>query len=189
MGETAIIHNIIRTLRNGVTNTDITVDPGGGANITEEQFQPTGTDSQPLPGDYVIGVSVKSTGRKTAIAFLDPANAPQSGPGEHRTYSRDSSGTPVTEIWLKNDGSIMINNDNGFINITAAGIIELNGNADFGVRFNALEAGFNTLKTELNAFITVYNSHVHGASPGTSAPATPAAATISAAKIDEVKVP
>ena len=81
-----------------------------------------------------------------------------------------------------------------FINILNSGIIEINGNTDFAVRFNALETGFNLLRTELNTALTILNAHVHTlAGAGTTDPmATPtvlATAEISAAKVNEVKLP
>jgi hypothetical protein len=196
MNEIAVIRKVEREERNGVTNTDINVDPGGGANVTIEQMHPSGTDSRPLPGDYVAGISIKSTGRKIAIGFIDPSNTPKTNPGEHRIYSRDTSGTPVTEIWLKNDGSININNDNGFINITPAGIVELNGNADFIIAFTDMKAAFDELKTDFNNLVTVVTSHVHsgvttgsGTSGASTTPGVASTADMSGAKVDTVKVP
>jgi hypothetical protein len=65
-----------------------------------------------------------------------------------------------------------------FIKYLKTGIIHINGDTDFAVRFNELETAFNELKT-------AYNSHNHGGSA-----ATPQSnADISTAKVDNVKLP
>lgn len=194
MGTILKLLSLVRSTRNGITVSDITADPGGGANVTAELFQPAGEDSQSLQGDYLIGVSISTAGGKAIVGFIDPANAPKSEPGDVRRYSRNGAGAQVAEIWLKNDGSVTINNANGWFDLTAAGVIELNGDVDNAVRFSALESGFNTLRTELNALITAYNSAVYtiggvGTTGTTSTPGVPAAAEISGAKVDEVTLP
>ena len=87
------------------------------------------------------------------------------------------------------------------ITLTPAGIIELNGNADFVTAFTDMQTAFNTLKTDLNNLITAYNSHIHittatvgaSATPGIISPTvaigTPSTADMSGAKVDTVKVP
>lgn len=65
-----------------------------------------------------------------------------------------------------------------YIKALVSGILELNGNTDFAVRYTALETAFNELKS-------AYNSHNHGGS-GTN---TPSSADITATKVDTVKLP
>lgn len=86
-------------------------------------------------------------------------------------------------IQTLNDGeTIVYGSDSGavvsFIKALVTGILELNGNADFAVRYNALETAFNELQS-------AYNSHNHGGS-GTSAPSS---ADITTTKVDTVKLP
>lgn len=132
---------------------------------TVEYYSGAGDDTIPPEGSLV---TVLSVGRAWKIAIASNDNiAPSMAEGERKIYS--SSG-----------GAIQ-----AFINWLSTGILELNGNSDFAVRFGALETGFNTLRSDHNTFLT----HVHGAS-GTPPvpPATPSTASISAAKVDEVKI-
>ena len=61
------------------------------------------------------------------------------------------------------------------------GIIELNGNADFTVRFNALNTALQTFITDLNTKLVTAFTGVGGTWPGTSL-------DISGAKVEEVKI-
>jgi hypothetical protein len=65
----------------------------------------------------------------------------------------------------------------------------LNGNTNFAVKYTELKTAFDTLRTELNSLITVFNAHVHpgvtsgsaSTSPSTT-PGTPAKADMSASQ-------
>lgn len=104
------------------------IDPGGGYNVTSEHFGAPGDDGQPLPGDYVVAVRVPRTGGSVAVGYLDPTNAGQAGPGERRLYSRAADGALMAWIWLKADGSVVIENDGGgSIVMAPGGDIVLNG--------------------------------------------------------------
>ncbi len=72
-----------------------------------------------------------------------------------------------------------------FINIKNDGIIEINGNSDFAVRFNALQTAFDQLKSDFNA-------HTHASVTSLGTPTVPipqSTADITPAKVDEVKLP
>lgn len=111
MGLITKVLSVVDVVRNGLTLSDIKGDPGAGANQTSEHYGPAGDDSKPLPGDYYISEKIPGSGRGVAVGYLDPTNAPESGPGEKRLYSRDSGGAVVAEVWLKNDGTITAEND------------------------------------------------------------------------------
>lgn len=114
--------------RGGAYVSDVKLDPGGGANLTGEHFGPAGDDSHPLAGDYVQAVRVTQSGRVSVLGYLDPENAPKAEAGEKRIYSRDTDGIPAAELWLKNDGSILLTNPaGGVIQLQADGVIVLNG--------------------------------------------------------------
>tara|TARA_R110000787_G_scaffold52876_3_gene124316 strand:+ start:3197 stop:3673 length:477 start_codon:yes stop_codon:yes gene_type:complete len=107
-----------RTVR-GVVVGEALVDPGGGANLTAQQFAPAGDDSRPLPGDYAVVTEVQRTGVAVAVGYVDPENAPSSAPGEKRFYSRDpDDGSIVGSMWFKN---------NGDLEITTSGTVTING--------------------------------------------------------------
>lgn len=133
-----------------------------------------GNESFPEIGSQVIVISINRS-FKVAIAS-DDLIVPSMNTGEKKLYSTAG-------------GVIM-----AFINILNSGIIEINGNTDFAVRFNPLNIEFEKLRTEVNAALTILNAHVHTlAGVGTTDPmATPtvlATAEISAAKVNEVKLP
>ena len=100
-------------VRNEANVSDVKIDQGGGDNITVEHFAPPGDDSFPLPDDYVLAVDVPRSGSKVAAGYVDPINTPKANEGDKRIYGRKADGTPVNEVWLKNDGSILVSNDNG----------------------------------------------------------------------------
>lgn len=94
--------------------------------------------------------------------------------------------------------NIQIRSDDGsaFITIDTSGNILLNGDADFVTAFTDMKTAFDQLKTDLNTFITLYNTHTHtgvttgsGSSGTTPSIGTPSLADMSSAKVDNVKVP
>jgi len=136
-------------------------------------FSSSGDDSPPLPEDRVFIIEKEGTGRYCIIGVLVQSQGAE--PGEKKLFSRDENGELKSLIYLKKDG-----------------IIELNGNADFAVRFSELESGFNQLKSDHNNFLL----HVHSGvttGPGVSGPATPPAtqstASVAGSKIEDIKVP
>lgn len=114
MGRIARVLSFERVTRNGAKVTDVKVDPGGGAIITAEHFATPGDDSHPLPGDYVFIEDAPGSGRASVIGYLDPLNTPKAQPGDKRIYARDAdTGAVVVEVWLQNDGTGTLSNDNG----------------------------------------------------------------------------
>lgn len=113
-------------------------------------------------------VLIAGIGEAFKVAFAaDDGIVPSVGVGEQKLYSSDV-------------GTIM-----GFINLLVDGTIEINGNADFAVRYNALETAFNQLQTD-------FDTHIHPVTtaPGsTGVPTAPSTADITGAKVDEVKLP
>lgn len=120
-------------IRNSVKVGDAKLDPGGGPNVTAEHFAPPGDDSHPLPGDYVYAGTTPQQGRRSALGYIDPVNDAQAAPGEKRIYARDAgTGAVVCEIWLKNDGTALIANDNGSVTLSPDGsILGQNGAGQF----------------------------------------------------------
>ncbi len=128
MGLIAKLLSFTRTERNDAKLSDVKVDPGGGANITGEHFASPGDDSHPLTTDYVILVKNRRSGGYSIVGYGDPINDPKSGRGEKRTYGRDpSTGLEVNEVWQKADGSVIISNALGAIELKADGSVNING--------------------------------------------------------------
>lgn len=139
-----IVLEFTRTERNGVAVSDVKANPGGGAVLTAEHFQPSGVDSRPLPGDFAVMGEVKGSGRYSVTGYLDPLSPQASAPGEWRGYSRNSAGEQMAQVWIKNDGTVVTENDNGshvlnpdgsqrmqspggYIALGADGVVDING--------------------------------------------------------------
>lgn len=127
MGLIARVLSFVRTTANGAKASDVKVDAGGGDNMTAQHAQAAGEDSHPLPEDFAVLVHVRATGRTVAVGYVDPANSQKAEAGEVRRYARDANGEEVVEFWLKADGSAVVSNGNGTIELRADGVIDLNG--------------------------------------------------------------
>lgn len=128
MSTIARLLSFVRAIRQGVNVPEVTVDTGGGVNHTADHFAPVGDDSHPLPTDYVLVTEIPQSGSKIAIAYLDSVNAGETLEGEKRIYARDpNTGTPVNQVWLKNNGDVLLSNDNGSILLQADGTVNING--------------------------------------------------------------
>ena len=139
------------------------------------QVLPPGMDSVPIEGDQgVMIIIAQSQGKGIQIGVYPD---PQAESGEVRFYSRDDNGAQQAFLWIKKDGNI-----------------EINGDTDFAVAFNDLKSGFDTLKSDVNTFITtIFNLHTHVETGGTTATPLPigsaSAASIDASKVPTVKLP
>lgn len=134
---------------------------------TVEYVSLPGQDENPIDGSRVYIIEVGDQ-YKIAIA-VDDGITPAMATGEKRLYSVSDAGIIQA-----------------FINILKTGIIEINGDADFAVRFDALQTKLTALEVQLIA-------HVHpgvttgGGSTGVSA--TVFDIDISTAKVVKVKLP
>ena len=95
----------------GVPQSVVKVDQGGGDVVTAEHFASAGDDAFPCDQDYPVTVPLSRAGRSVVTGYADVVNQPSALKGDKRIYGRKSSdGTWVDEVWLKNDGTIFINN-------------------------------------------------------------------------------
>ncbi len=129
MGRIARVLSFVRDVANGANVSRVTVNPGGGANITADHLSPAGDDSRPLADDYCITVGTMRTGGAAVVGYIDHANPGQAGPGEKRIYARDDSGAIVCELWIKADGSATLLNDKGSIALAGDGSVEMKNGA------------------------------------------------------------
>lgn len=136
MGLIARVLSFLRDSSEGDNYSEVKIDPDGtptdsgeeGPNLTGELFGPGGTDAPPLPQDYAVAVGVPGTGRVAIVGFLDPKNAGIAEGGEWRVYGRDAAGNPNgSEIYLKRDGSVVLSNQFGSVEISPLGIVTANG--------------------------------------------------------------
>lgn len=136
-----------------VTGSDITTNKDGDDNVRMlqveiinaddiqgiEQMSRCGEDNSPQPGARVIILDLAPSYR-IAVAEDDGVE-PTVGPGEKELYSYDADSNKLAHIRILDDSCV-----------------EINGNADFAVRYNELETAFNELRTELNDTITRLNA-------------------------------
>ena len=124
----AKVLSFLRTARNGAKVSDVKLDPGGGDNITGVHFADPGDDSHPLTTDYAATTDVPGSGAQAPVGYADIVNEPKAAEGETRKYGRDpATGLYVNEVWLKADGSVIIANANGAIELKADGSVDING--------------------------------------------------------------
>ena len=133
---------------------------------TIEFVNSPGDDSSPNMGDAVTILTINES-YKIAIANDDKIT-PTMEPGEKKIYSYAS-------------GSIQ-----AFINLLKTGIIEINGNVDFAVRFNALSLIVQQAVTAINANLTAISADLQ--SLGGSYVPTPIVVDLTPAKIEEINI-
>ena len=117
--------------RFGAAVSDVKHDPGAGANETGEHFQTANTDAVPLPDDYLVTVNVQRTGGEVVVGFIDPQQQQTAQPGEHRAYSRDAQGQQVAHAYLRNDGTVILQNDRATVEIKPSGEVNTQNSAGF----------------------------------------------------------
>ena len=168
--------SFLRVNRNDANMSDVKVDLGGGDNRTADHFSDPGDDSFPLESDYVLTSSVARNGSKAAHGYLDPINAGVAQRGDKRVYGRNTNGVAVNQMWLKNDGSALISNDNGYMLLESNGVINLNGviiDTDGNITSpKTITADTVKVTTSLIAALKELVGHLHlaGVPPGDTGP-------------------
>lgn len=115
-----------RVVEEGAHGVDVKCDPGGDT-LTAPHFADPGDDSQPLPGDFVALETSSGSGLEQATGYADVKNEGKAQPGEKRIYARDASGAVMVELWLRGDGSLVIDNGSGKVELAAGGDVTING--------------------------------------------------------------
>lgn len=90
-----------------------------------ELMNQSGEDNNP-PNESRVTIIDIGQAYKIAIASDDNIE-PITNPGEKRIYSTDSDGNLKASIYLKDDGSIREENDNGYHELKANGDVDING--------------------------------------------------------------
>jgi hypothetical protein len=138
---------------------------------------PYGIDSNPIKDMVAIYLETGSRGDTVIVGYINKNQLAK--PGELRLYATDKDGAQKFYTWMKDDGTY-----------------EIGGNTKHMARFEELETGFNTLKTDLNNLISAFNAHMHATAgtgppvpptPGSGIPAIASTASIASAKINEIK--
>lgn len=135
---------------------------------TVEYMQASGVDHNPPIGSAVV---VNDLGQAWKIAMgADDFVEPESDSGEYEIYASNGI-AKKSRVKCKVDGTV-----------------ELNGTADFAVRYSKLEAAFNDLQSKWNTFATLY-APGGPAGIGTPPSASTSSGDITQAKVTEIKVP
>lgn len=104
----------VREVVNGVSVPVTSIDRGAGRGSSSYHFGPSGDDSPPLPGDVAACLErVAGNGSTAAVGYQDPKNAGKALPGERMMYARNPQGEVVLEVYLKGDGSFLVESKTG----------------------------------------------------------------------------
>jgi len=148
---------------------DVKCDPGGNP-ITAPHFADAGDDSQPLPGDFVALGDSSGSGGEHVSGFADVRNEGKAKPGEKRIYARDASGAVKIELWLRGDGSLVIDNGSGQVELAKSGDVTING-VVIDASGNVKAPGEVTAMA--SAVPVKLSTHFHGTGVGPSSPPQP----------------
>lgn len=108
---------------------DVSADAGDADPVTVPHYSAPGDDSPPLSGDSVALEDCESgSGAELAVGYADTRNPGEAAGGEKRIYGRTPAGAVVNWVWLKGDGSVVVENvGGGLIEMAAGGDVTING--------------------------------------------------------------
>lgn len=183
MPRIAEVRKIERVDEDGAKGTNLVVDEGGNP-ITVEHFTAAGVDSCPMVGDFVA----LDDARETALGYADIKNEDASEPGEFRAYARKADGSIVGQVFLKVDGSMVLESMEGGTTVTLKpnGDIEIKPGNQVKIGANPISAlalaqkvdqRIGDLETAFNNFLSgTFVPHTHPDAMGSTGP-TPTPAT------------
>jgi len=114
-----------RSIVDGQQAPEARVDRGGDDAVTAYHFTCPGDDSFPLPGDVAYLGEDQGTGNAQIVGYQDPLSSPVATAGEKRIYSRRGPGVSACEVYLQSDGTLILKNDLGSIELDAAGNVTI----------------------------------------------------------------
>lgn len=135
---------------------------------TVELMSHTGEESNPPIGSKVTVLGVGEAW-KLAVASGDKI-VPSVAPGEKMIYSTDDAGEVIkAKIHCKNDGTVVINNDNATITISPSGTLSITCTEDVVINANGVSLNGNGdnlvmwafLNNKLQGLIVDLNNHTH----------------------------
>lgn len=101
----------------GAQAPEVRIDRGGDEPATVGHYTPPGIDAAPLPGDNAYASDDVGAGAAQAVGYQDPKTAPVAGGGEIRIYSRSGPGIASAEVLCKADGTLVLRNLLGSIEL------------------------------------------------------------------------
>lgn len=184
MGFLGRLLSFVRAERNGAKLSDVKIDLGGGEILTANYAQPSGEDSQPLPDDTAVVVRLPQSGRVLIVAMVESDAVQSANAGEKRLYARDAARGEVVQLWLKNDGTAVLSNDNGSFTLfpdgsqkgaNESGYYELKSDGTMDINTATIDPEGNIKATSVHAPSIVADGkelteHDHDINDGSSAP-------------------
>lgn len=141
----------------------------------------SGEISNPPNGSKVISLPIGTNGYKVGIAVDDNIEPEQLEPGDKIIYS-SKDGVIKGRIYLKNNGDILVTNDNGSYKLLEDGTFEVNGNDKSFVTFDELDTALDNFKTSIETSIkgsvdagVIAHTHI---SNGSGVPTNPGVGSI-----------
>jgi hypothetical protein len=129
----------------------------------------TGILSGEIPGSVKINAMTDFNAKAKANILLDALLS-----AEVKSIAVKLTGSSTVDLKALTatiEGTTKVEVKTALAKITASTQIELNGNGNWAIKFTEMQTAFNQLKTDLNTFITAFNTHTHLYAPGPSAPA------------------
>jgi hypothetical protein len=154
----------------------VTCSVSGPTDVRSVQLLAPFGDHSPIPGAKLFIVPAESAW-EFGIAAEDVVALAALGIGDKLLAANNAAGVTTAQIAMRG----------------ATGMIELNGTSDTATAFAQMKIAFDTLRTEINAAIAIFNTHTHITDPPATvdppaAPMVPAVADMSAANVSTVKV-
>lgn len=136
MGIIGKLLSFTRTTRDNAKQADVKIATSGDT-LTAQYVQGAGDDAVPLPGDYPLCVRIERAGRIVVVGFVEPDATQTAQAGERRMYSRNASREEMAEVWIKNDGTVLVSNASGYYELRPDGSQKLhNDNGSYELRAN-----------------------------------------------------
>lgn len=157
-----------RATVDGAQTPEVRLDRGGDEPATVGHYTPPGIDAAPLPGDNAYAGDDVGAGAAQAVGYQDPTTPPVAAGGEVRLYSRSGPGVASAEVWCKADGTLVLRNPLGSVELGPDGSMRA-GNAVGELAVDA--AGVVTWKTALG--LNGAATHTHPTPFGPSGPPIP----------------
>ena len=164
----------------GEDGPEVRVDNAGDTS-TAEHFAPSGCDAPPLDGDFAALTDAPGAGGQQAVGYNDTKNQGKAKPGEVRHYARDANGAIVGWFWAKGDGTVVLENEQGVLELAPSGNVraskdfkiegklEVSGEIKAG---GAIEAG-GEITWNAATVPTKASTHTHPTAMGPSGPPIP----------------
>lgn len=165
MGRIGQVLSFLKITRGDAKTYDAKVNLAPNINVTVDHFTSAGDDSIPMSSDYCALIARRDEGRFSSVGYIDPKNQQKSNIGDKRIYARDSNGDEIIELWLKNDGSAILSNGIGSIQLLANGTVNINGVTIDTSGNISTPASINTPSAIVNGKELAEHTHI-SASPG-----------------------